>query len=327
MAGFWHLSHHQMRDPNGEVYAGARASFYEADGLTPLITYQDYGLGTEHPHPVVANAYGVFPPVFFDEEDGFYRQRITSSGGVIIPGTDVGTLPIIGPGEGGGGAEVPVDPNALLQTGDPIWVPTTGTRSGFVRMNGRTVGSATSGATERANADTEALFLYLWNGYTNTYAPVSGGRGVSAAADWAANKTIGLLDMRSKSAVGLDDMGATALGGFTGVPFTTGDETTAGASGGEARHTLTGAETGPHTHTGTTDGGVQNTSLTIEQFTFGGGAVGGYSPSVSAGSASDANIVVTNPSHTHTFTTASGGGGAAHNNMPPFIVGTWYQKL
>jgi hypothetical protein len=39
----------------------------------------------------------------------------------------------------------------------------TGVLSGFVRCNARTIGSATSGGTERQNADTQALFEYLWN--------------------------------------------------------------------------------------------------------------------------------------------------------------------
>jgi len=58
----------------------------------------------------------------------------------------------------------------------------TGVRSGFVRANGRTIGSATSGATERANADAQALFEYLWN--TDANLAVSTGRGASSNADW-----------------------------------------------------------------------------------------------------------------------------------------------
>lgn len=61
---------------------------------------------------------------------------------------------------------------------------------GWVVANDGTIGSATSGATTRANADCQALFEFLWNTYSNAFAPVGGGRGGSAAADWAANKTI-----------------------------------------------------------------------------------------------------------------------------------------
>jgi hypothetical protein len=34
--------------------------------------------------------------------------------------------------------------------------------SGLVRLNGKTIGSATLGATERANNDTKDLFTELW---------------------------------------------------------------------------------------------------------------------------------------------------------------------
>lgn len=56
-------------------------------------------------------------------------------------------------------------------------------------LNGRTIGDASSGATW-ASADAEALFLLLWANAADTYCPVSGGRGASAAADWAAHKTL-----------------------------------------------------------------------------------------------------------------------------------------
>ncbi len=314
MAGFWHLSHHQMRDPNGRVYAGARAVFYSATTLDPITVYQDYGLGTEHPSVVEANGYGVFPPVFFDEDDEFYRQRITTAGGVLIPGTDVGTLPIIGPSGGGGGSEVPVDENSLLQTGDPLWVPVTGTRSGFVRMNGRTIGSASSGASERANADCEALFAYNWNTYTDSYAAVSGGRGASATADWSANKTIALLDMRGRSPFGLDDMGNSAASSLTGVPFALGNATTAAAKGGASTHTLALTETPAHDHGGVTGSG--NTAL--------------GSSTADAGAVNNIQVVRSNVvgvlgAHTHTITSA--GGGTAHNNVPLMLLGTWYQRL
>jgi hypothetical protein len=93
-----------------------------------------------------------------------------------------------------------------------------------------TIGSAASGATNRAHADTLALFSLLWNSYSNTEAPVSGGRGANAAADFAANKNIGGLDYRGYVRGGLDNIGGSAAGRLTG--FTTrgvavGSETTA----------------------------------------------------------------------------------------------------
>lgn len=316
MAGFWHLSHHQMRDLNGGIYDGALATFYEAATLNKITVYQDYGLGTPHPNPVAANAYGIFPPVFLDEADGFYRQRISSKGGVLIPGTDVGTLPIIGPGEGGGGSEVPVDPNALLQTGDPLWVPKIGTRAGFVRANARTIGSATSGASERANADAEALYLYLWATYADTICPVTGGRGGSSAADFAANKPIGLLDLRGRGPFGVDDMGNSAASRLNASVVTTGSVTDAASVGGVDRHTLVTAEMPSHNHA-LTDPGHFHTFSSIAQLS---GPGGGRDVQGSG---------LTNSTSTATtgISLAATGGGGAHNNMSPFMLGTWYLKL
>lgn len=63
-------------------------------------------------------------------------------------------------------------------------------QEGFVYMNDGTIGNAASGGTTRANADTENLFIWLWENTSNNYCPVSGGKGANAAADFAANKTI-----------------------------------------------------------------------------------------------------------------------------------------
>lgn len=83
--------------------------------------------------------------------------------------------------------------------------------TGWIKANGQTIGSAASGATGRANADTEALFTALWNDTTNTSlviqtsagAPTT--RGASAAADFAANKRMPLPDLRAEFVRGLDD--------------------------------------------------------------------------------------------------------------------------
>lgn len=62
--------------------------------------------------------------------------------------------------------------------------------TGWVMLNDGTIGDASSGATTRANADCEDLFTALWDGSTDSECPVSGGRGASASADFAAHKTI-----------------------------------------------------------------------------------------------------------------------------------------
>ena len=318
-----------MRDLNGEAYADAKAYFYEADTSTPLIVYQDYGLGTAHSNPVRANAYGIFPPVFFDEADGFFRQRITTSAGVLIPDTDMGTLPIIGPSGGGGGSEVPVDENALARTGDVKARYDTGTLSGWVRMNGRTIGSSVSGAAERANSDCENLFLHLWS--KNSTLSVSGGRGASGAADWAANKTIALPDAKGCVLVGLDDMGSTAAGRLTSTYFGT-DPTVLGANGGAQSVTLDEAMIPSHEH----DVYIKDPS---HHHTFVGTAVpnGGfitgadtgarYSGTPSTSTASTGITIGSINGVADDNKTASVGGGDAHSSIQPSLAITLYIKL
>lgn len=77
--------------------------------------------------------------------------------------------------------------------------------SGWVLANDGSIGNGASGGTTRANADTSALFVLLWNNVSNTYAVVqdSAGtpvaRGVSAAADFAANRRITLTKMLGRA--------------------------------------------------------------------------------------------------------------------------------
>lgn len=79
-----------------------------------------------------------------------------------------------------------------FSTGDVKLTLKTVADAGWVLMNDGTIGDASSGATTRANADTSALFTLLWSNTANTDCPVSGGRGASASADFAAHKTMQL---------------------------------------------------------------------------------------------------------------------------------------
>jgi hypothetical protein len=164
--------------------------------------------------------------------DGTIKVRLTDRNGVTIIVAD--NIQVIGASSGGGGGGT-VDPTTILATGDIKVSYGTGVLSGFVRANGRTIGSATSGATERANADCQALFQYLWGADANL--AVSGGRGASAAADWAANKTITLPDWRGRALAGLDDMGNTAAGRLSSTIFGT-SPIVLGAAGGSESKTL-----------------------------------------------------------------------------------------
>jgi len=89
--------------------------------------------------------------------------------------------------------------------------------SGWIIRDGKTIGSASSSATGRANADTLALYTLIWNNTDNTMdsgafhiqdssgAPTS--RGASAAADFAANKRLPLPDDRGRFDRGLNTAG------------------------------------------------------------------------------------------------------------------------
>jgi len=102
--------------------------------------------------------------------------------------------------------------NGGVQTGDVVWSFATA-KAGFVFGSGQSIGSATSGATQRANADTQNLYTLLWNNCSNTVCPVVGGRGATAAADFSANKALSVPDMRGTTVAGMDVINGSANAG------------------------------------------------------------------------------------------------------------------
>jgi hypothetical protein len=194
----------QQLDEFGNPLAGCFLYLIQAGTVsTPQNGYQDSALTIVTPNPLRCDAAGRIGQFFL--ADGSIKVRLTKSTGVDVLTAD-GIL-VIGPSGGGGGGGS-TDPSTVLTTGDIKTRYGTAILSGFVRMNGRTIGSASSGATERANADAQPLFEYLWNNDANL--AVSGGRGVSSINDWNANKTITLPDMRGRGLVSLADMGNAA---------------------------------------------------------------------------------------------------------------------
>ena len=284
---------------------------------TPQNAYYDTDLTLPLPNPVTLDAAGRVPAFYL--ADGQIKVRLTSATGVTQIEQD--NLLVIGPSSGGGGGGT-VDPTTVFQTGDCLWLDIQGSRTGWVRDNGRTIGSASSGATERANADTSALFVYLWNTFSNTICPVSTGRGANAAADFAANKTITLPDKRGYVPGGLDDMGNTAAGRYANVPVVSGDTITAGSVLGEATHALLTAELAAHSHANSlNDPGHNHT------YAYTNSAAGGtLPPGASNGSLSFTNQTSTNTTGI-TITNASAGSGTAHNNVQKTVLGTFFRKL
>lgn len=215
MAGSIPLSLQTIFDNEGNIASGGRAYFIQAGTVaTPQNAYQDSALTIPWANYYTLPASGRLPLLYF--ADGYIKVRITDSTGTQIFSQD--NIPVTGFSSGGGGGGT-IDPTTVLQAGQiAVWYGT-GVQSGFVRANGRTMGNASSGATERANADTVTLWTLLYNADANL--SVSGGRGASAAADYAANKTISLPDWRGRAIAGLDDMGNSAASRLTATYFGT----------------------------------------------------------------------------------------------------------
>jgi microcystin-dependent protein len=312
----------QQMGKDGKPLAGCKLNIYQAASTaTPQIAYQDSSLTipVSGGSILTCDAFGRLPQFFL--ADGSIKIALFDKNGVTQVTAD--GLLVVGPSSGGGGGS-PVDPTTILATGDIKVNYGTGILSGFVRANGRTIGSATSGGTERANADCQALFLFL---YADPNLAVSGGRGVSAAADWAANKTIALPDWRGRTIAGLSDMGNTDSGrvsttyfGCTGLVL--------GCAGGAENTTLTAAQipsitsnnaaqsitvTTVNGHTLYGDGGM------VSDIATGGAgqkpASGGFSSSWSI-SANNAISVTSNNTS-----------GTAHRTVQPTMLATIYIKL
>ena len=199
----------QQVDQNGRPLVGALLYIYVVGTVsTPQNAFQDTALTMPLPWPVQADANGRLPMFYL--ADGSVHARLTdAAGGVQF---DYPTLLVIGPSGGGGGGGGTVDATAIASTGDIKWRPGAEVLPSWVRANGNSIGSATSGATERANADTQTLFVWLWTNCIDANCAVSGGRGATALADFSANKTINTPDMRSSATYGRDCMGGVCAG-------------------------------------------------------------------------------------------------------------------
>ena len=97
----------------------------------------------------------------------------------------------------------------------------------------------------------------------------------------------------------------------------------AGATGGEAAHTLTANEMPAHSHSGTTStNGDHSHGVRDADYHD------GYGNSFDSGDWGPKRYIPTSNAgnHNHTFTTDNAGGGAAHNNMPPYLVCYMWQR-
>lgn len=163
---------------------------------------------------------------------------------------------------------------------------------GWVVFDDGTIGSASSGATTRANADTEDLFTLLWNNTTNANCAVSGGRGSSASADFAANKTMALPKV----------LGRTLAAAGAGSGLTS--RALAAALGSEDASTVA------HTHT-VTDTHIHSMPAFSSNIT--GSSSGYWAGNGELGLA----VLPTNTTTSGSITVNSAGSSGTGANMPP----------
>ena len=315
MAILWQSSLVPWLDPCGDPYAGARAFFYNAGTTTPRTTYTDGDLSVPHDHPVVANGSGRFPATFLAQGQN-YRVRIETASGVTIADVDGISIPDID-GQGGGGGDTPIEQR--FQTGDVKERYGVGAHAGWVRLNGRTLGNGLSGASERANDDTEALFVHLWN--VDSSLAVSGGRGSSAASDFAANKSIALPDYRLFARIAPSGMGNTPSTRIPAESFSGDDGDVLGATAGAASVALSVNQMPAHNHTGSIgQAGQHSHAFDTGNQTGGGDIARGQGARLSSS-------VDSAGAHTHPLTINNRGGGQAHPNVQPSKTLSLYMKL
>lgn len=312
----------QQQDVNGNAMKLCQLNVYVGGTTTPAAVFQDITLLLPAANPLIGDLSGRLPLFFVN--DGVYHVRLTDQNGDITNGGfDYPQIPSIGP-SGGGGGGTPVDPTTVFSTGDYKYRPSDEALAGWVRLNGTTIGDAISGASGRANNDTSALFQYAWNNFSDALCPVVGGRGGSAAADFAANKQITVLDLRDTVCGGLDTMGNAAKNGLTGVPIVTGSVIIGGSIVGEILHTQLQAEL-PNV--------ILNTAIAagqgIHSHTYLKASAGGGVPiNLAAGSGGDpAALTGTSTLPAMTGTTPLGGAGTAFNIVQRMVLGTHFWKL
>lgn len=201
-----------------------------------------------------------------------------------------------------------------FRTGDikPSFNPTPD--AGWILSNNLSIGSAASGATGRASADTLPLYTLLWNSISQTYAAVAGGRGANATADFNANKVMSLPWNPGRALIG-----AGSGGGLTARAV--------GEFGGAETHPLTVAELAAHFHSaGISDPSHNHTYLYPGNTgNTGGGGPFGNSAQGNVTSTSTTGVRVNSPNGLDT--TYSTGSGTAHNNMQPWIAVWMHLKL
>lgn len=201
---------------------------------------------------------------------------------------------------------------ALFSTGDAKFTLKTVADAGWVIMNDGTMGNTSSGATF-AGTQYQALYTLLWNNISNSWAPVTGGRGASAANDWTAQKPIQLLRVLGRSFI--------VAGQGSGLN----NNYSLGQTFGEEGHTLSQNEMPSHNH-GVNDFGhghgfSNNLGGLIGFGPGGGGSTGLDASALSASTPFGFGV----QSNTTGISIQATGGGTSHNTVHPVVA--WHVML
>lgn len=318
-------------DTDGSIAAGCQATFFQAGTVaTKQNVYADFGLTQALGNPLSCDQSGRLP--MFWIADGLIHVRLTNSAGNPIVDT---TMQVLGPSSGGGGGGGgTVDPTSIMATGDLKARYGTGPLSGFVRANGLTIGNASSGASERANADTQALFVYLCG--TDLNLVMTPARSGNCLSDFNANKQLATPDWRGRALAFLDDMGNSAAGRLT-AGFFGATPTVLGAGGGQQTETLVPANVPSITSTGSNLISVSPNGVGANNFNMPYLTGGGAWASDSYGNGANNPLLRWNAGSLQTAATISGTNaisvtstgttGNAFPVVPPTMLATIYVKL
>lgn len=350
VSGLSPLSLTVFLDESGDIVRPARLFVSRPQTETPIIVFQDALLSVPHQQPIVTTGTGRCPQIWVGTDP--YRIRVFDAWGQLIEDIDniPGAVSPNGGGGGGGGGDTPAA--RLFNTGDMKECYGIDPIEGYVRANGNTIGQPTSGATERANADTEALYKWLWARDTNLV--VVGGRGSSADGDWTAAKQLTLPNFCGRAPTCVGNFGGNT-NPLSGVTFERGTATTLGSYAGVAtvaltwaempvhNHTatqsLTTASAGSHTHNASTDSAGSHTHgvpsgapvSTANPGAAFGVAGQGAQTTLAAGVHTHGVNIPAAGAHSHDVqggvSIGNAGSGVAHNNMAPFLLVGVFLKL
>src|SRR3974377_1489641 len=150
----------QNVDVNGRPLAGCLVYIYIAGTVgSPQAVYTNPGLSVLAPNPLTCDQTGRVPMFYLGASS--VHVRLTDAFGVQV--YDYSSMIVLGQtptGSGGGGGAG--HPPTVAANASMKFRASSEVLAGWVTLNGTTIGSATSGGTQRANADTQALFQYLW---------------------------------------------------------------------------------------------------------------------------------------------------------------------